>query len=295
MASSIRNFGIVGFALVGWSSCAYAADPFEAPSATPIFSILAEGWGGGSFVRGRTGTAIEGGEKDSLFAYGGDLRIGVLFSPGFFLQGEVSGEHTKNDGANNNFDGFSSAAAHVAFRNDQFLLGGFGGLGTTYSEAAGGSNNDDGFWFAGAEGQYYMDNLILYGQVGYFDNKDSLDFIGNAVFVKAQARYYLSDSTKLTGSVAYAAAHEGFDELATNIFDWGLRFDQGLGDVPVSLFAAYNGSSYNNGIGSYTDHVVKVGLQIKLGGSSGAGFEHNGASLDLPNFGRWVAAGNSID
>ena len=270
------------------------ADVVESSAAAgPIFSMLAEGWGGGSFVSGRKGSAIELGAKDSLDTYGGDTRIAAILPSGLYLQGDLIGESTTADKlGNNNFRYARTGGGHAGIRNSQYLLGGFGAYGDTFSEM-----NSATFWSLGVEGRYIVNDVTLYGQLGYFDSKDSEtgenEFIHKGTFARGLAKYALSDTAQLSGELSYAAAREA--NVNADIFGWGARFDMNFGGSPISAFLAYNGTNYDNQIGKYEDDVVKVGLQLRFGGSNSRDFERNGATLDMPNFGRWVGAGNSID
>ena len=252
----------------------------------PEFSAMIEGWGGNSFVFGRTGSAIEGGELDSMMTYGGSARFGVMFPPGIYVQGDLVGERTTADTTgNNNFISAYSFGGHAGYTNTDFLIGGFGVNGKTFAET-----EESDFWAYGAEARFNLSSTsTIYGQVGYLQASGA-EFIHDALFVRGKLDFAVSDSAKLGGELSYASGKQGPNDA--RIFGWGVRFDQNFGGSPISGFIAYDGTSYDNGVGSYVDNVAKLGLQIHFGSGGNGGYS---ASLDTPNIGRWVAAGNSID
>ena len=103
----------------------------------------------------------------------------------------------------------------------------------------------------------------------------------------------ITDASALSGELSYASAQQG--TIGATIFGWGARYDQSFDSSPISGFLAYDGISYNNGIGAYVDNVIKIGLQVHFNSGGNTSFGRNADTLDLPNFGRWVGAGNSID
>ena len=87
-----------------------------------------------------------------------------------------------------------------------------------------------------------------------------------------------------------------------------------IGDTPV--FIGYRGARFesedtpgnpNGGGGAggqgqgqgstedYLDHTIMVGTSWSFGGDNMKHFDRVGATLDLPNFGRWVASGENLD
>ena len=268
----------------------------------PVFSFEAQGWGGYNLIAGATGTADPGGFEplDSLAAYGGDARLALILPSGIYLQGDLIGESTTaNDLNGNNWRSARTLGGHAGFRDAQNLIGAFGAIGITYSEF----DNFANFRAYGLEFRHNWDNLSALGQLGYFDStSDSGDgivnnFINNGIFARGLLKYAISDSAALSGELSFASAHQGFGGAinGATIFGWGARYDQSFDSSPISAFLAYDGASYGNGIGSYVDNVVKVGLQIHFNSGGNNRFGHNADTLDLPNFGRWVGAGNSID
>ena len=186
------------------SGAAAAADLVapENQSADPIvLSVLAEGWAGGSLMSSRTGNADIEDHDDSLAAFGGDLRAGLLFYPGLYIQGDLSAEKTNNK-KDDNFNKANSYAAHAAFRNQDFLFGGFIGRGKTWTEVD--SDDNAKFDFSGIEFQYFTDNAIFYAQAGQFDNSDDINYTHNGSYVRGEVQYFFDASSKLTGQVAYA-------------------------------------------------------------------------------------------
>ncbi len=286
--------GIAGLVmLTAAAGMAMAADVAQAPtdsSESFIFSIIADGWAGGSFMSSRTGNADIEPHEDSLLVYGGDLRMGLLVSPGFYAQADLSAEKTNNE-KDDNFNKAHSEAAHLAFRNQDFLFGGFVGKGNVWTEVD--SDDHAEFDFRGVEFQYFTNSSVFYAQAGLFDNSDDLNYTHDGSFVRGQIQHFFGDSNKLTGQLAIASAESS--GLSTDIVDWGLRFDKSFETSPVSVFVSYSGLYAGHSDGSFVDNVARVGLRFQFGSSGGQNSNATGATLDLPSFGRWVGAGNYID
>jgi hypothetical protein len=73
-----------------------------------------------------------------------------------------------------------------------------------------------------------------------------------------------------------------------------------LGDSNV--FVGYRGAHYEKDAGSgpdddaeFVDHIVMVGFSHRFGTQSIKETDRYGATLDLPNFGRWVSAGEALE
>ena len=73
-----------------------------------------------------------------------------------------------------------------------------------------------------------------------------------------------------------------------------------IGDTPV--FVGYRGARFdtegagpNDDDGQFTEHTIMVGTSYSFGGDSMREFDRVGATLDLPSFGRWIAAGAILD
>ena len=287
--SLLSSFSAMVFA----SGTAVAADlvqPSNEGSEPFVLSVLAEGWAGGSLMTSRTGFADVEDSDDSLFAYGGDLRAGLLVTPGLYVQGDLSAEQTNNK-KDDNFNKYHSYAIHAAFRSQDYLFGGFIGEGKTWTEVA--SDDMAKFDFKGIEFQYFTSNSVFYLQAGQFDNSDDINYTHDGSFVRGEVQHYFGDSNKLTGQIAYVSAESS--SLSTDLVDWGLRFDKSFDALPVSVFASYSGLYARHDEGSFVDNVGRVGLQIQFNSSAWQNPHANGATLDLPSFGRWVGAGNYID
>jgi hypothetical protein len=91
----------------------------------------------------------------------------------------------------------------------------------------------------------------------------------------------------------------GFD---TTILEWGVRYDTMIAGLPLigdsNVFIGYRGADFDKSgddDGGFTDHTVMVGFTRNFGASSMREFDRVGATLDLPNFGRWVAAGEALE
>ena len=268
----------------------------------PVFSLLAEGWGGGNlkaFERGQAKSSASGEiDKNSLGADGGELRVGVLFSPGVYIQGDLAGEDTTNNKKYNDvLNSDFTRTVHLGFGNQEYLLSGFIGQGKVWTEA----DSDDmvGFWFRGVEFQRFTEKTLWYAQAGAFDQTNSFgqknaDYLDNGWYLRGAAKYSLSELNKLSGQLSYANADSS--GRSTDVADLGLRFDRSLQtSVPLSVFASYSGVYTDNGLGSYLDNVGRIGIQFRFGGAETHSSKLGGATLDTPNLGRWIGSSNAVD
>lgn len=170
------------------------------------------------------------------------------------------------------------------------------------------------FYATGLEGQVYLDDVTLYGQAGYLDSR-SVDDIGlgaglfdtlhEAWFVRGVARWFLSDQERVQLETSYA---NGKQDAVTepnprpwdmHVLEWIGRYDTTIAGIPV--FFGYRGNYYENfstiegDDGSYMDHTVFGGVSIFLTPTDRRTADRNSVTLNFPDFGRWVSAGDILD
>ena len=295
-------------AAMGISLMAFAATPALAADLDPpsdptglVTSGVIDLFGGVQFLTGQQGNVDATHSTQAEFGAVG--RISFALSPamsiqmdaGFSVLNGVWNNNTNTD----NFDATAEVGGHISWRNpSSFLLGVFGG-------GVGGGSEDEAIngWFIGGEGQLYFDNFTIYGQAGYFDgrseNGTAKDAVHNGVFGRLVGRYFVSDMTRLQGEVSIVGAKQDNDDQNTTIVGWGVRFDHTLESYPLDVFLKYRGAYYDNGNGGdsghFTDHTVAVGISFSFGSQGMLAKDRTGATLDLPEFGRWIASGNILD
>ena len=88
------------------------------------------------------------------------------------------------------------------------------------------------------------------------------------------------------------------------IVEWGARYDTVIPGLPIlgdsNVFVGYRGAHFdkdNSGgdPAEFVDHLVMVGFTHRFGTQTIQETDRYGATLDLPNFGRWVSAGEALE
>ncbi len=268
-----------------------------------ISEFILEGWGGVAFMAGDTGNVNP--TNSTIGDFGGNARFSLPIGSTFSIQLDGYGEITTNGGDSDNFDNTLTGAGHVSWRDPHTgLFGIFGGGGHHESE------NDNGVhYFVGLEGQVYYGNWTFYGQGGYLDAESSQgtadDAFHDAFFARGVVRYFPNADSRIQGELSFAHGEQDSDDQSQNIVGWGLRYDRGIANIfpssPASVFVGYRGSYFDNGsggdAGSFHDHTFMAGLRIPFGGG-GADMltsDRSGATLDIPDVGRWAASGEILD
>lgn len=282
----------------------YAAERIDSVERALIFAGVIEAYGDYSLIGDASGNGDNtfGGssDQDNYFELGASARISMPLGESFSAQLDLDAEQRILDtNDNGHYKASVVSGVHLSYRNpESHLLGVFGGLGQVVYE----DDDEADLWFAGVEGQYYFDQVTLYSQIGYLDAKDDADTdaLHEAWFVRGVARHFLTDYTMIQADAAYVDGKQdsgsGYDMYGIS---WGLRLDHQYMSLPVSVFAAYEGNYFDNGscgdCGDFVEHAFLVGAKFSFGAKDLKQNDRSGATLDLPSFGRWVAAGNEID
>jgi hypothetical protein len=140
------------------------------------------------------------------------------------------------------------ATGHLFWNNDQFLLGGFLGVG---------SDGDIVSRVGGVEGQLYLGRATLAGAVGYAggDETDS-----NTVSAEAEARFFLTDNFRIAANGGWIDV----DEVGEG-YTYGASAEYQLSAAPISI-----GVGYSHGTSDDTDEEtdsVLATLRYNFGGS----------------------------
>lgn len=220
-------------------------------------------------------------DDDSYFVYGGSGVLSVPLGDMFSIQGDILGERNDSDRDDEGAVEAFGYGAHLSLRDPNLgLLGVFGGQGE--SNHPGDSDDQDVQWI-GAEGQYYLDALTLYGQVGWTETDSTHDPLDStSVFARGAVRYFFHENFMLQGDLQYTTGQIHSDDL--DAFGWGLKAKYGFDELPIYLTAEYRGTNYDgHGEGAATEHVGLVGLSIALGASSLQEQDRYGATLETPS------------
>lgn len=215
---------------------------------------------------------------------------------------------SSSDKSEEGFEDFYMFALHLTYRQtDSYAFGAFaGGLQADGSDDTADAKTRTTFF--GVEGQKYLDNMTLYGQLGYFDTtadipEEDHDSIDNATFLRGELRYFLDDTSMLTGNVGYVYGQEGekgdifsdeTDEMQEG-WSWGIRYKRAMADHPLNWYVSYKGLRIedNDDDDRVTENTVMIGLEMPFGGHGGQSMktiDRRGATMSAPTeIGRWTA------
>jgi hypothetical protein len=241
-------------------------------------------------------------DDDSFPGLGGALRLNIPSGGDTNFQLDLQSESGFVDDSNDNYTGSVLGGAHFSFRNPEtWLFGAFAGVGNGFNASA----DTATAWLIGAEGQFYLHDWTLYGQLGYTDgadvNTDPDDAFGNAWFGRAVARFFLDANVKLEGELSYAGGENDTDADDMDVWGWGLRYERAIGSMDSSFFVAYQGNYYDSSdptsaadTNALTEHTLKLGLNFAFGIEGQKYIDRHGATLDLPMVTRWSAYGVDV-
>lgn len=297
-------------------STGHAADLDYERSLELAVSGKVESWVGGSFITSQSGDADF--DDESYGVGGGSVVLGLPLGPNLSIQSDVSWERNfdsiSGDVDDELFSHSFQIASHISWRDpNRGLFGVFGGIGTADFD----SSDEGTYRFVGGEAQVYLDNFTFYAQggtiwsvsdddqLGALESVDDSECCGNghAFFVRGVGRWFVDPVSRLQFEGSYANGDVDVDDDTGNmdIFEWGVRYDR-LVDLPIlgdtNLFLGYRGNRFDKGgsdDGAFTEHTVMVGTSISFGADNMANFDRVGASLDTPNIGRWVIAGEQVE
>ena len=148
--------------------------------------------------------------SDNKWMVNGAGRVNVWWGRNYSTQFDVWGgfdSFARNNNNNNGVIANVNMGAHFSYRDAQMLYGLFGavgGIGSNDNCCSGGAAFTHGTF--GAEAQYYMGNITLYGQAGIQTNISDGNNGGNyrAWFIRGVGRYFIHDNLKVESFVAYA-------------------------------------------------------------------------------------------
>ena len=293
---------------LGLNTGARAADLGEvmvAPAAPVVQGRTISGlmalYGGGYRINDEDG--VFSGFLDSWAIVGGDARVDIPFSETFSLQLDLEGESGFDNTGSEADDhlGKVAAAGHLNYRQlDRYLFGAFGGGGMIFQ---GSDHASSQHRFLGVEGQWYFGHATLYGQVGWMDSSGDGEFdaLNDAWFVRGVGRtFFNGGNTKLEGEVSYANGEQDpTDDVS--VIGWGAEIEHVLrsfgSDGFLSGFARYEGVHFDKEPADRktTNHIFMVGIKMDMNQLNPLSRDRTGATLDLPDFAAWNAAGNVTD
>jgi len=290
---------------------AIAAD-YEAQVQQLVVSGVVEQWSGYTFLSNISGSNFDP-QSDGYFSSGTSGRLSLPLGEMLSIQMDGDLEYTENafagDDSFDTFEASGQGGLHLSYRNpDTGLIGGFVSFGVGRDDFSRSS-----FIAVGGEAQFYTGDMTFYLQGGHLDStsgsngQEADDSFHDAFFVRGVARWFITPDSRLQGEISYVDGEQDTgDSYDMDIVEWNVRYDTILMGLPVigdtSVFVGYRGARFDNegggagaDDGQYTEHTIMVGTSHSFGGSSKREFDRVGATLDLPNFGRWIISGSSLD
>lgn len=261
-----------------------------------VVSGMVESWMGYTFI------GSVDSDEDSLDDYFNGGRSGRLSLPlgdNLSIQMDVDNE-TNSSWAYGDSDKYDDDDFHYSFQGlghlswrdpSTGLIGVFGGAGTGRA----GDRDPMSLRVIGGEAQFYLSNLTLYGQGGYLDGTGDGDVFNDAVFGRGVLRWFTSENSVLQGEASYASGT--VEDEDASIIEWGARYGTVIAGLPIigdtNVFVGYRGNKFSSDEDdeSFVDHTFMVGFRTWFGGNTLQEHDRVGATLDAPNFGRWISAG----
>lgn len=269
-----------------------SASLFTLVSATAAFAdadLVVTGLAGGDWLTGpaestsdAAGYALQGGasvQYDFTPVIGAQGDLVINFSDLQFDGTPISLERTSLDGA-----------FHLYYRDDTFLVGAFGQLGITslgFDTLGPSGVPDVNRAYIGAEGQLYIDNLTLYGQLGLmqydFNGLESTSSLSGA-FGTFEIRYFLTPNFKVAANAAVQTldlpSESTGDSFTTYVI--GASAEYKFDDMPFSIFGRidFADQQVDGGEGNGLNETrALVGIKFAMGEETLLARDRSGVTL----------------
>jgi hypothetical protein len=291
------------------AGAAQAADMVQPTPLALVVSGIVESWTGYTFIADPRHVHPD---EDRFGSGGSTGRLSLPLGTNFSIQTDVDLEYNStlltdndDDGARDIFQASAQSGVHASWRDPNLgLLGGFVAMGQGEADVT-----SNAFFAAGGEGQLYFGPLTLYGQGGVLNPNAEFLSVENefqdAFFARGVARYFFNENSffgsdnRLQAEFSFVDGDVDQGDDQAQILEWGARYDFTL-DLPIigqtHAFLGYRGAKFENKDedDSFVDHTVYIGSSFSFGGRTMQEFDRTGATLDLPNFGRWSSSGQII-
>jgi hypothetical protein len=299
---------------------ALAADPPAPMFERGLTATL--GFYGGFSSLGNDQDISLGGSQSEDSGYptlGGSAKVDIPFNTNTSLQLDLDGVSNwamdgqdSSSSQSDNFAGGSVVGAHLNYREiDRFLIGIVGAAGVTHISDTSSTGESLPTYFIGIEGQWYFNNITLYGQVGYLDsnytNSSSNEGLSDAFLGRLVLRGYFNGGRTLAQiSGLYADGEQdegGGSPNDLTVWGWGAKLQHQFANWGntgfASVFVEYRGRRFieKNTYQSpkYTDNTFLVGFALNLNQQTLQATERTGVALDLPDINRLVGGGPMVD
>ncbi len=262
--------------------------------------------------------SVDFDDGDSQLVSGLTGRLSLPLGENLSIQTDVEFEYASEALAGSREDDHFShsflAGGHLSWRDpNSGLFGAFASFGGGASDDNGSdSTRDFSYYAVGGEAQLYAGDFTLYVQGGYIDGASSdsstivdSDALRDAFFGRGIVRWFMDPDTRVQAEIAYVDGQNDFNEITPSdmtILEWGVRYDTMIAGLPIlgdsNVFVGYRGAHFDKSSpdsAEFTEHTIMAGFTHRFGTQTIRETDRYGATLDLPNFGRWVAAGEILE
>lgn len=179
-------------------------------------------------------------DVDTFDSWGINGAFSHDFSNGWLLQAE--GDTSRIDVGIGDFSD-SYGAIHVGTRNDTYALGGYVTFEEFFSLAGLG---------VGVEGQYYLNNFVIGGSLGYVEFDEISDL--SVTSLQLDGAYFFTPNF----SVNALFATSDFEDIDSTTFGIGAEYRV---HGPVSISAGWRNDDYD----VFDADTISIGLTVDLG------------------------------
>jgi hypothetical protein len=204
-----------------------------------------------------------------------------------------------NETDDNNFGTSFTLTYGMDYRDQTGMVGPFvfGGRVSSIDE------DSASFYGGGVQALFFCNDWNFGGQLGAFnssqdeDGGSDDDFFHDVVFIKGIVDYYLSERTKLGGTLAFANGNQ--DDDRADLWEWQFKVEHMVGrSVPWSIYGEYRGyhAEEEPPFDQTDNHGVWVGINFLLNATDLQQANRRGVAITPTNFARWSSyAGEQID
>lgn len=212
--------------------------------------------------------------------WSGAAGIQYNFTPTLGAQGDLVFHHAAYPAISELYITDFDGTGHLFYRGDRFLAGGFVQGGNTEFSSKGGPTEFNRL-IAGVEGQVYIDQLTLYGQVGVIRQiyPAILDYSALGYFATAEARYFITPNFKVEVHGGLSSMHsDAAAAPSASNFNLGFGAEYRLDNIPLSLFGTVDRFQHTSTYSDVSTRVM-VGLKGNFGTDSLLQRDRNGITL----------------
>lgn len=208
-----------------------------------------------------------------------DAQLALSYTDKSGFGGQLDLGYFKQNYDDSNVDlSFREAATHLYYRSQSWLVGTFAQQRKYYTN--GNSNNVKGN-FLGLEGQVYLNNMTLYGQLGQGKWKYSTGSTDPDVMATLELRYFMNENLRLDASINYLK--EDAAGLSNYVWDqktYGVGAEYLFSGSPLSMLARYEYADENQNTGyTASNQRLLIGVKLNFGKDTLRKSDREGASL----------------